>query len=249
MIGMKGTLGLMTGLLLIAPARAEVRVFVQNSNGVACINYQCTAGELVRSFALDVSVDRGQIVGISNFWRGPSTATGTGYGIFPASFRDHLTGYGTNINWNVSGYTPLAVSADLPADTLPGLNSSGVTLEFGGLWDSRVPASIPSPMGTLCVLTLSQPALVSVAPNSSRGGVTGAFPESPINPVFNGALVSASTISAALQNGSCSVHFTGGELQTAPSPEGPWTGTGNLSGDYTESIETNQTRFFRVRAP
>ena len=99
------------------------------------------------------------------------------------------------------------------------------------------------------MLTLSQPAVVSVGPNAGRGGVVSAFAESPINPVFGGALVFASTINAVLQNGSCSVHFTGGELQTAPSPEGPWTGTGNLSGNYTEVIGTNQTRFYRVRAP
>ena len=122
MIDMKGYSGLLIVLLHMACARAEVRVFVQNSNGVACVMYQCTAGEVVRAFALDVSVDRGQIIGISNFFRGESRAGATGYGIFPASFRDRITvGAGTNINWNVSGYTPLAVVGDRPADTLPGL--------------------------------------------------------------------------------------------------------------------------------
>src|SRR5579859_3818756 len=133
---MKYPIAFLIGLLLSATGRAEVRVFVQDSNSLALIKYECTGGELVRAFALDVSVDQGQIIGISNFLRGPSTAGATGYGIFPASFRDHLAaGAGTNVNWAASDYTPLAVPADAPADTLPGLNSSGVTLEFAGLWD------------------------------------------------------------------------------------------------------------------
>src|SRR5579862_1338260 len=120
------TVGFLVALLSAASARAEVRIFVQNSNGVACVNYECTAGELVRAFALDVSANSGQIVGISNFFRGPCTSSATGYGIFPASFRDHIiVGAGTNIDWSVADYTPLAVPEDAPGDTLPGLNSGG----------------------------------------------------------------------------------------------------------------------------
>src|SRR5579864_4403002 len=82
-------LGFLTALLLAAPVRGDVRVLIQNSNSVAWVNYECTAGELVRAFALDVSVDSGQIVGISNFFRGPCTASAAGYGIFPASLRPY----------------------------------------------------------------------------------------------------------------------------------------------------------------
>jgi hypothetical protein len=32
---------------------------------------------------------------------------------------------------------------------LPGLNSSGVTLEFGGLWDPTVPAAVPPATGAV----------------------------------------------------------------------------------------------------
>ena len=46
--------------LLVASARAEVRVFVQEENRAASIKYECTGGEVVRAFALNVSVDRGQ---------------------------------------------------------------------------------------------------------------------------------------------------------------------------------------------
>jgi hypothetical protein len=242
--------GFLLALLSAASARAEVRISVQNSNGVAWVNYECTAGELVRAFALDVSADIGQIVGISNFFRGPCTPSATGYGIFPASFRDHtIVGAGTNINWSAADYTPLAVPADAPGDTLPGLNSSGVTLEFGGLWDPTAPATMPRAAGTLCALTLSHSAFVSVAPNLTRGGVVSAFAENTISPVFSGAVIMTSAISATLQNGAMTILFTGGELQTAISVDGPWTGTGDFSGEHTESLGTNLTRFYRVHSP
>src|SRR5579859_3681003 len=111
---------------------AAVHVNVVDTNGVAWIEYRCDAGEVVRAFALDVSVDRGEIIGVSNFFSGVSTSVAQGYGIFPASFRDHVTvTSGTNANWSAPGYSPVAVPADAPAGTLPGLGSSGVTLEFG----------------------------------------------------------------------------------------------------------------------
>src|SRR5690348_15195083 len=85
--------------------QGAVRVFIQSTNGLANVNYQCTGGEVIRSFALDVSVDRGQIVAVTNFFRGPSTAVARGYGIFPASFRDNITvSSGTNANWATNSY-------------------------------------------------------------------------------------------------------------------------------------------------
>jgi len=246
----KGCLRVLVAFLLVISVRGEVRVFVEDINGVAWIQYECTAGEVVRAFALDVSVDLGQILGISDFFRGESKAGSTGYGIFPAAFRDHIdVSAGTNIDWNVGGYTPLAAVNDAPDDTLPGLNSSGVTLEFGGLWDPTVPAAIPATTGTLCAMHLSEPATVSLAPNFTRGGVVGAFSDSPITPVFLGAVVGPTVTSVTVEQGVLTVLFKDGELQSAPSVGGPWTDTGNTSGQYTESLGTQPTRFFRVRAP
>ena len=245
---MRMQLGLMAFLVLSLCARAEVRVFVQDSNGAAWINYECTAGEVVRAFALDVSVDRGIITGITGFLRGESKAGAAGYGIFPAAFRDHISvGAGTNINWDVSGYTPLAVVADAPTGTLPGLNSSGVTLELGALWDPTVAAAMPGSSGTLCVLNLSSGANVSIAPNPIRGGVVSAIPGSVISTVFSGAMVGPIVTSASALNGIMTILFQGGELQTATSVTGQWTSTGNTSGSYSETIQPNQIKFYRVR--
>lgn len=221
-----------------------------DSNGVATVNYQCTAGEVVRAFALDVKVDRGQVVGIADFFRGQSVAGATGYGIFPASLRTQLSGTtGTNIDWNASNYTPLANVQDLPGGTLPGLNSSGVTLEFGGLWDPNLPGAVPASEGMLCSLQLSEAARVSVEPNAGRGGVVSAIPGVVIAPVFSEELVGPAITNVAVESGSINISFKGGELETATSIDGEWTATDNVSGNYTESIGTNQLRFYRVRSP
>lgn len=227
---------------------AAVRVYVEQGNAAALIKYECTAGEVVRAFALNVSVDRGRIVGISDFFRGLSTAAAQGYGVFPASFRDHLASLpGTNIDWTVSGYTPLANVADNPSGTLAGLNSSGVTLEFGALWDPNVAAAVPPPAGTLCALRISQRATVSVAPNLPRGGVLGTEPDLVLATVFEGAVVQPPEItSLSVTNGQVTVGFAGGELQTAPTLNGPWTGTEQAGGEYAEPAAEEQ-KFYRVR--
>ena len=248
---MKRHMGLFVTLLLAASASAELRVSVQGSNALAWVKYECTAGELVRAFALDVSVDRGRIIGVADFLIGPSTAAAHGYGIFPASFRDHITiGSGTNINWNVGDYTPLAVQTDNPGDTLAGLNSSGVTLEFGGLWDPNLPAAVPGPAGVLCSLRISAGANVLVRANLSRGGVAAVDTDVTYAPVFIGAFVQPPEItSLSLANGLLTVNFAGGELETAPTITGPWTGSGDTSGQHIETVANGARKFYRVRSP
>jgi len=51
----------------------------------------------------------------------------------------------------------------------------------------------------------------------------------------------------SLTNNVLTVAFAGGELETAPTLAGPWTGTGNTNGQYSESIAGSQSnRFYRV---
>ncbi len=234
-------------VLLLNPARATVQVFVQQTNGLATINYQCTAGEVVRSFALDVTVNSGQILGVTNYFRGLSTASARGYGVFPASFRDSVTvSSGTNADWSSPAYSPLAVAADNPGGTLPGLNSSGVTLELGAIWDPTVAAAAPPPSGMLCALVLSQTANVTVAPNAARGGLVPSPPDLIITPQFSGALVGPAILSATVNGGQITVLFQSGELESALDSAGPWTGTGNTSGTFTESINGAPAKFYRV---
>jgi len=237
-------------LLGMTAAQAEVRVFVEESQGLALINYECTAGEVVQAFALDAVVDRGRIVGISEFFRGESRAGARGYGVFPASFREHLAVTpNTNVDWGSTDYCPLAVPSDYPGDTLPGLDSHGVSLELGALWDPSVPEAIPGPVGTLCALHLSEAALVSLSVNSSRGGVVATSTGLSLSPVFSGAYVNPSSLirSVALDGETLTIGFQGGELEYATSIEGPWVATGNSTGRYMELIRTSPARFYRVR--
>jgi hypothetical protein len=244
---MKNRLSLVLLLVLVSQAYGTVRVFIQETNAMATINYQCTAGEVVRAFALDVTVDRGVILGITNFFRGPSTVTNRGYGIYPASFRDNITvTSGTNADWSPAAYSPAAVIADAPAGTLPGLNSSGITLEFGALWDPAVSAAAPPASGTLCALQLSQTANVTVAPNTIRGGVVAAPVDFVVVPQFSGALVGPAIINASVTNGTMTVIFQDGELESALTVNGPWAGTGNYTGTYSEGVNTAPAKFFRV---
>jgi hypothetical protein len=246
-IPMKNLLLFVNLLVVSLCARANVLVFVQATNGLACINYNCTAGEVVRAFALDVAVDRGQILGITNYFRGPCSATAQGYGIFPASFRDNVTvSTGSNATWSVSTYSPLAVPEDNPGGTQSGLNSSAVTLELGALWDPTVPAAFPPSSGTLCALQISQTANVSVTANSARGRIVAAPSDVVITPQFTGALVGPAVIKTSLSNGMMTILFQGGELESAPTLGGPWTGTGNTSGTYTETTGVTAAKFFRV---
>jgi hypothetical protein len=200
-------------------------VYVQATNGAAWLKYQCTAGEVVRAFALDVSVESGVIFAVSDFFVGPSRVGAQGYGIFPASFRDHATvSAGTNVAYDLTQYSPLAVVADNPGGTLPGLNSSGVTLELGALWDPTLPAAAPGSTGTLCA-----PDIVT-----------------PLS--FTGAFVDANAVitSQKLLNGVLTLTFKEGVLETAPSLYGPWTSTGNSTGTYTDSIGSSGAKFYRV---
>jgi hypothetical protein len=221
---------LVNALLLATAVEAEVRVSAQESNGLVWLKYECTAGEVMRAFALDVSIDRGQILGVSDFFVGPSSAAANGYGIFPAAFRDHITvSSGTSANWSVSGYDPLAAVADAPSDTLPGLGSSGVTLEFGALWDAAQPAAAPAASGTLCALTLSQDATllgthITVAANASRGGVVASPDGTLVTPTFVGTyvgpLAEISVEQAAgvdLTDGSANIEFGSVTLGSTPS--------------------------------
>ncbi len=240
-------------LLCFLPASAfpAVRLFVQDTNGLARIQYECTAGEVVRAFALDVTVDRGQIIGLTNFFRGPSTAAARGYGIFPASFRDNVSvTSGTNADWNAPAYSPAAVTADNPAGTLPGLYSTGITLELGALWDPAVPAAVPPSAGTLCTLLLSQAAYVTITTNAIRGGIIAAPTDVVVVPQFTGALIGPAITSVTVTNGLVLLLFQDGELEKASSVLGPWSGTGNRTGSYSEPLGTANARFFyRVHGP
>ena len=99
-----------------------------------------------------------------------------GYGIFPSAFKaviDVNAVTGEVETWDANEYTPLADPCDYPTDTQPGLGSNGVTLEFAALYYPPTDDSpnAPGTSGTLCFLTISEAANVTVAPNVIRGKI------------------------------------------------------------------------------
>jgi hypothetical protein len=161
--------------LLAKTAPAAVRIVVvpdpNNAKKIA-ITYN-TDGEKVRAFALDIRVDKGAITGISGFKVGDSNAADPGYGIFPGNFRyiavDPASGKVSD--WSNSAYTPVADPCEPGA--LGGLGTGGITIAMGALYAPTSDSSPNAPLnsGTLCKLTLSDPAAVTVTLNQIRGGV------------------------------------------------------------------------------
>ncbi len=165
-------------LVLASTASAAVRVYVEDVNGLAAIKYECTDGETVRAFGLNVTVDEGTITAVSDYHVGMSEVGNLGYGIFPGSFSRTITvdandGEVKDENWLDEDYSPVAYLEDYPDDTLGGLGTDGVTLEFAGLWEVGNDNAKPASSGTLCMLTLSDTAVVSIAANVVRAGTTG----------------------------------------------------------------------------
>lgn len=164
---------LLAALLFATPAMAAVHITVEPNGLQAAVKY-ATDGEKVRAFALDITVNKGTIVAISDFIRGESTAAKPGYGIFPGNFGRYITvdpATGEVADWDPNGYTPVADPCDPGA--LGGLGTNGITVEMGALYYPTDDASPNAPLnsGRLFTLTLSEPASVTVTLNEARGGV------------------------------------------------------------------------------
>ncbi len=178
---MKKLCALLAVLVAASPALAAVRITAESAGKSVAIKYD-TDGEKVRAFALDITVDKGKIVGISDFIRGESTAAKPGYGIFPANFARFITvnpDTGEVAKWDVNDYTPVADPCDSGA--LGGLGTTGITIEMGALYyptEDNSPNAPPN-SGTLFKLTVSEPATVTIALNEIRGGVVLTDPDKP----------------------------------------------------------------------
>jgi hypothetical protein len=179
---MKKLCMLLAVLVAASPALSAVRITAQPDGLTVAIKYAVDEPEKVRAFALDITVDKGKIVSISDFIRGESTAAKPGYGIFPANFARYITvnaDTGEVAKWDVNDYTPVADPCDSGA--LGGLGTNGITIEMGALYyptENSSPNAPPN-SGTLFKLTLSEPATVTLALNEIRGGVVLTDPEKP----------------------------------------------------------------------
>ncbi len=167
---MKKILFVLAVLLLAAPAMAiDVTINVVQSTIDPCdvyITYVNIGGPNVRAFALDIWVDDGNILAIEDYNVGECIGDpNCGYGIFMGTIVIDGTGVVTDDG------TPVAELVDLPGDTLPGLDSNGVTTEMGSLYELGV---VPGPpqSGTMYKVRVGKlPSNLCIRTNVSRAGI------------------------------------------------------------------------------
>ncbi len=193
-------------MVIAAPAWATdvVITCVDEGGGVVRIDYSVTGEPKLRALALDITVDSDATIdAISDFMIGESTADNKGFGIFPASFRNFVTvDEETGVpDWSDPNYSPLADPNDPGALNTGDLPQSAITIEMGALYypaDDSSPNAPPT-SGTLCKVTVSgAPCTLSIAENSTRGGIVLTDPD----------------VAANVTLGSCAV---GGAVECFPS--------------------------------
>jgi len=157
-------------LIFAAPALAGVTICTQKSGNEVTLTYDASAeAELVRAFALDITVEGATITGVKD--ANPS------YDIYPGSIViDENTGQVTDDG------TPVADASQYEG-TLGGLGTNGITIEMGSLYaDGETP---PAKTGNIITLVLSGPGTVTIAENVIRGGVVMENPDVSSNCSFD----------------------------------------------------------------
>ena len=157
---MKKIILALTVLLLAAPAMAAPDTVTvtctDNENCGVDISYSVSEANLPRAFALDITVDAGTI---------------ESYDITGAQpFDIYMGTIDVNQSTGVidSNGTPIAPS-DAPG-ALGGLGTTGITIEMGSLYEKGVEPD-PCTSGLLISLALTENCTVSVAENTTRGGI------------------------------------------------------------------------------
>ena len=170
---MKKIMFVLALLVLAVPvwAATTVEITCQTTPGDpdAEIGYIKTGDGRVRAFALNIVVTppEGQagtplILDVN--------CVSADYYIYPGSIQ-------IDENGNVTDDGSCVCDAGQYADTLPGLDSNGVTIEMGSLYDDVLPLDDPdhneppSDSGTLLILTVDSDCCITVTENILRGGI------------------------------------------------------------------------------
>jgi hypothetical protein len=172
---MRKIVAALVALLLTSSAWAGVQISCSASGNDVTISYDASSeNELVRAFALDVTVDNGQTIDAV-------VSTNPDYDIYPGSI---VIDAGGNVtDWG----SPIASQSDYPGDTLGGLSTGGVTIEMGSLYaQGETP---PAAADDLITLTVSGNCSVTITENVIRGGVVMEDPSVPANPSFSSCAV------------------------------------------------------------
>ncbi len=157
------------GVVLLAAAQSTATVNITCTNpshGVVQVSYDASQESYrVRAFALDITVTSGVIRSVDNL--------NTYYRIYPGSIII-LPPYECGF---VESGTPVA-DPWYPG-TLPGLGTSGVTIEMGGLYVGE--ANAPPSTGVLFTFLVSAPCSVHITGNAARGGIALENPDIEVN--------------------------------------------------------------------
>jgi hypothetical protein len=131
-------------------------------NGVIEFSYDFSEEPVrVRAFALDIRVSNGIITSVGNF--------SPHYRIYPGSIEINPWGELEDLG------TPVALSSEFGA--LPGLGTSGMTIEMAALYAGEPNA--PPPTGVLLTFTISAACNITIEGNVFRAGPTGVVFEDP----------------------------------------------------------------------
>lgn len=149
---MKKMILVLAVLLMTAPAMAGIVVSAADvGGGEVTISYDANGANMIRAFALNITVDGGQTIDAIG-------GLNAQYDIYPGS----IVIVGNDV---CDVGTPVCDAAAYPGTgTEAGLGASGVTIEMGSLEVSG------NATGALCTLTLSGNCDVTITENSARGG-------------------------------------------------------------------------------
>jgi hypothetical protein len=153
----------LTVLMLAAPAWSEVLITGTAVGNNVTVHYDARSEpNLVRGFGLDVQLNEVSGATITGFT--VDSFFDIYYPIYPGSIDiNDSTG---QVDANGS---PICDPCVYPG-TLPGLNSSGMTVEFGSLYEKGVDTP-PDPCGDMFTITVSGDCVVCITENTVRGGV------------------------------------------------------------------------------
>ena len=162
-------------LLLTAPAWADVTITATDvGGGVVEITYDSNEASLIRAFALDITVNDGNIVDVND-------DVNADYDIYPGSIQIDGAGNITDAG--------SAVCSDAYPGTLGGLGTNGATIEAASLYEAGVDPA-PAASGLLLKLTVSEDCTLTIAENAIRGGIVLEDVTSPTVLTLNGCDVS-----------------------------------------------------------
>jgi len=121
------------------------------------IGYVNTTGQPVRAFALNIKLDNDEKITDVN------CNVNSDYYVYPGSIQ--IDGQGNVTDWG----SCVADAGQYPVDTLPGLDSNGITVEMGALYVGE--ANAPADSGDLLKIKVSGECNISITGNVLRGKV------------------------------------------------------------------------------